>query len=94
MIVKVGVSAGDGHTVGEVLSFEGLAVGRQDELRLLARRGGAFFQGGERGRRFAFGANLDVDVVPLQDAVAIGFNGAAAAEPLERRLLVAERFER
>ena len=66
VVGKVGVGAGDGLAVDEVLGLEALAVGGQDELGLVAGGGRTLPQRGERRRHFAFRADLDVDVVALE----------------------------
>ena len=90
---KVLVGAGDRFAARQVLGLEVYSVGRQDEfrLRLGGRRAG--LQRGERLRDLARRADGDVDVVGLKNAAQVGLVRGARAQPLDRRLLVAEGFK-
>lgn len=75
------------------------ARSRKKELDLVAGGGRAFAQGGKRGRRFARWADLDVDVVSLQQGrplfvPQVGFIGVPLFQVLERRFLVAGGFQK
>ncbi len=93
MVREVLIGAGDGLAARQVLGLEVRSVGRQNELRL--RLGGrrAGLQRGKRLRDLARRADGDVDVVGLKDAAQVGLVRCARAQPLDRRLLVAEGFK-
>jgi len=77
------IIAGDRLAIDEVLGFKGFAVGGEDELGLLFVGGRAFPQGGERGSHLALRADLEVDVVALENAAGeVGLVGIATAKPL------------
>jgi len=93
MIGESGVTAGDGFTGGDVLGLEIDAIGGEDELRLGAGGGGAVAKGCQGRCDIARRAGREVDVVGLQDAADIGLVRCAGAQPLDRRVLVAEGHE-
>ena len=69
MIVKVGILAGDRLARPlQAFRLEGLAVSREDELGLLRGSLRALTQRRQRGGDLPFRADLEVDVVPLEDA--------------------------
>ena len=92
MISEITIVAGDRLTGTEIFSFQDDAIGRQNELGLGGCRPWTLAQ---RGKRFAdptCGANGDMDVVALENTARdIRCDGRAAAQALDRRLLVAER---
>lgn len=66
-------------TVGQILRLEALPICREDEFGLLAGRGRALPQGGERGGHLAPGADLEMDIITLEQAARdIGPVGVAA----------------
>lgn len=66
MVVEVGIRACDRLAIENILSFESLAVRREDELRLVSRGCSTVPKRCEGGRSVAFRANLDVNIVPLE----------------------------
>ena len=81
----------DGLVAGQLLGFQRLPIGGQHELGLALGGGGACQQRGEGLADIACRAGGDVDVVAQQDTVGqIRGVVVAAAQALERNLLVAE----
>jgi hypothetical protein len=66
VVVKVGVSAGDGLAINKVFGLKGFAVGGEDEFGLGAAGGRTLPQRGEGGWHFTFRAGLEMDVDPLE----------------------------
>ena len=99
MIGEFRVVAGNRFAIlRQTLGLKRLAIGGEDELDLLLRRGRAVAQCGKRGGHLAFRTDLEVDIVPLEDAVGkirlVGAGFPLGPEPLEGSLLVSEGFEK
>lgn len=94
MVVEVGIGTGEDLAVGKVFGFKGFSVGGEDEFGLVAGGGGTQPKRGEGGGYFAFGRDLQVDVIALEHPAQIGFVRVPALEPFEGGLLVAEGFEK
>ena len=93
MVGKILVGTGDGLAARQVLGLKVHAVGRQDELRFRFGGRGALLQRRQRLRDLSRVACGDVNVVGLKNAAKVGLVRRAGAQPLDRRLLVAESFE-
>ena len=93
MVGEILVRTGDGLAARQVLGLEIHAVGRQDELRFGFGGRGAVLQRRQRLRDLSRVACGDVNVVGLKNAAKVGLVRGAGAQPLDRRLLVAESFE-
>ena len=96
MIGEVLERADDRRDVGgKVFGFQRDAIRRQDELDAVAGvlRGRALAQRADRVGDLPLRANLDVDIVDLENAAEVGLVRRAAAQPFDRGRLVAERFE-
>ena len=69
MIVKIGILAGDRLARPlQAFRLEGLSVSREDEFALLRSSLRASAQRGQRGGNLPFRADLEMDVVPLENA--------------------------
>ena len=77
----------------QVLGFKTDAVGREDELRLCFSGRRALPQRPQRVRDLVRVACRYVNVIGLKNTAEVGLVRGARAEPLDRRVLVAERFE-
>lgn len=94
MIGKPGIITGDRLTLGEVLGLKAFAIGGEDELGLLAGSGVALPQCPEGRRDLALGADLDVNVVALEDcALQVGVVSGTGFKPADGGRLVPERFK-
>ena len=94
MIVKIGIVAGDCTIIYKVFCLKEFAIRGEDELGLLRSGFGTFAQRVQRGCDGSVRADLDMDVVALENATQVGLIGIAALQPLDRGGLVAERFEK
>ncbi len=95
VVGEVWVSAGDCFAIDDVFGLEGFPVRGEDEFSLLLGGGGTLPQRGKSRGHLAFTADLEVNIVPLQNtARQIGLVRSPAAQPLNRCFLVSERFEK
>lgn len=94
MVREVWIGAGYGFAACQILGFEIDAVGRQNEFgpRLGCR--GTVLQRPESLRDAALVAGGDVDIASLENATEVGLVRRPGAQPLDRRLLVAEGFQK
>jgi len=93
MIREIGIGARDRLPAGQVLSLEGVTIGREHKFRLGPVSRGTCLQRCEGARDLAGGCDGDVDVVGLKDTAEVGLVGLALAEPLEGRFLVPEGLQ-
>ena len=96
MVIEIGIVAGDGFAIHQVLRLEVVAVRRQNKLRLILRRRRTLPQRRQRVRHCPRRAHLDVNVAALQHPTQVRLVGTAlgALELLDRRRFVAKRFEK
>ena len=96
MIREGRVVAGDCFAIGEVFCLKRDAIGGEDELGLLLGRGRTISQGCKRGGDFALWADVQVDVVALEDAAGevggVGTGFPLSPEALEGGVFVSEGF--
>ena len=90
MVREVAIGAGDRFAARQVLGLDGVAIRRQDELRLGPGRRRAGPQRSEGLRDLAGGGDGDMEVVGLKDSAQVGPVRLALAQALDCRLLVAE----
>jgi hypothetical protein len=95
VIGKRRVIADDGFAiVGKALGLQRDAIGGEDELGLLLGGGRAIPQGGKGGRDLACRADLEVNIVALEDAAGeIGLVRVTTPQALEGGFLISEGFE-
>ncbi len=95
VIVEVRVGASDRFALHDVFRFETNAVGRKNELGLLRRSLRAFPQSSQRGGDFAFRADFDVDVSPLENTAGnIRLIRVSAPQALEGGLFVSKGLKK
>ena len=70
------------------------AIGRQNESGFLLCGSGAITQRNERGRDFAPGTGLDMNIPTLQDTAHIGLIGLTSFQAFDRCSLVAKSFQK
>ena len=95
VVREVGVGAGDGFAVDQILRLQVDAVRGEDELRLGRARLGAFTQGFQRLVDRARIARGDMDIVALEDTAGkVRGIGCPGPQLLQRVRLAPERFEK
>jgi len=95
VVRQIGVVASQSLAIGNVFRFERLPIGGENEFRLLLCCRRTLSQRGESGRHLALWANLNVDVVALKHAARqFRLICVSNPEPLNRRLLVSESFQK
>ena len=94
VIMKIGVVAGDGLAITEVLRLKTFAVGGEDELDLVPSSSWAIPQACEGSSHLTFRANLQMDIIALEYAAGqVRLVRATAFKPLDRGWLVTKGFE-
>src|ERR1039458_2250130 len=94
VVMKIGIVTGDRLAIDEVFRLEGFAIRGENELGLLRNGFWTFPQRLECAFHVSVRADLDMDVVALENTAEVGLIGTTAFQPLDRGGLVAERFEK